>query len=567
MDHTALLRANVELAAARALGDQDASPHSRTAGCFDRRYWAWKLVDFPEATFQRLVLPLALLFRDPQSRYHGRPEVLAAIRAGLACAARLQHRNGSFDQAFPFEQSYGATAFLVYPLIEATRLVEEHLTAAERAAADRMARRGADFLCAHEERHGEISNHLAGAALSLVAAADRFGEPRYDAGATRIIDGLIARQSVEGWFPEYGGADPGYQTLCLDYLSAVANRRPSESLTQALDRSLDFLKWFVHPDGSVGGVYGSRRTSLVYAGGLARMAARNPVAAAMCDAVTLAMANGDVAGPSTMDAGNLAPMLTSTVIALAPRPPIKGGPTEAPRPPVKGGPPEAPRSPVKGGPAIVELPCETPGARADFPAAGLYVRSGPGYYAICGASNGGTVTVFSRTTRRLLLDDGGYVAETIDGHRLTTQAAATARVQGDAIEIDAPFVRMAAAIPTPGRFLVLRVLNLTMMRSIAIGNWVKRSLVAMLMEGGAESALRLTRRVTFDDRGVAIDDRIDNPHGQSLVSMLGGQPFSAIHMASAGYFHGARLGTARPATVVDVKRLAQDRTITVTTRV
>lgn len=546
MDQATTLRTQVELAALRALGEQDASPYSVTAGCFDRRYWAWKLVDFPEATFQRLVLPLARLYRDPQSRFHAQPEVLAAVRSGLACAARLQHANGSFDQAFPFEQSYGATAFLVYPLSEAARLVEEHLGAEERATTDRMNRRGADFLCAHEETHGEISNHLAGAALSLVAAADRFGDARYDAAAGRIIDGLLARQSPEGWFPEYGGADPGYQTLCLDYLVAVAERRPSDRLSAALDRSIEFLKWFVHPDGSVGGVYGSRRTSLVYLGGLARLAAGNPIAAAICDAAASAIGKGDVAGPATMDAGNLAPMLTSATVALTTRPPANGGPTAT---------------------ETGALPCATIGARADFPLAGLHVRSGAAFYAVCGTANGGTLTVFSRATRRLLLDDGGYVAEARDGHRLTTQTAGVARITDEAIEIAVPFVRMPAAVPTPGRFVILRLLNLTVMRSIAVGNWVKGRLVAMLMTAGAQSGLRLTRRITFAERGVEVHDRIENPRAEALVAMTGGQPFSSIHMASAGYFHGARFGTSRPSTVVDVERLARDRVVELTTSI
>lgn len=548
-----MLRANVELAAARALGEQDASPHSLTSGCFDRRYWAWKLVDFPEATFQRLVLPLAQLYRDPQSRFHAQPEVLSAVRSGLACAARLQHANGSFDQAFPFEQSYGATAFLVYPLIEAARLVEEHLSAEERAVADRMTRRGADFLCAHEETHGEISNHLAGAALSLVAAAERFGDARYDAAAGRRVDGLIAAQSPEGWFPEYGGADPGYQTLCLDYLAAVYARRPSDRLSVALNRSLEFLNWFVHPDGSVGGIYGSRRTSLVYLGGLARLAATSGTAAGILDAAAGAMGRGDMAGPATMDAGNLAPMLTSTLTAIMSWPSVQGGPAETSLPR---------RSPDERG-----LPCTTPGARADFPLAGLYVRSGAGFYAVCGAANGGTLTVFSRATRQLLLDDGGYVADTGEGYRLTTQTAGVASVTSDAIEIVVPFKRMPAAVPTPGRFLILRVLNLTVMRSIAVGNWVKGRLVAMLMKSGAESGLRLTRRVTWDDQGMQVHDRIENPRQQRLTALTGGGPFSSIHMASAGYFHGARLGTARPPVVVDLQRLDQDRVIDVTTRV
>ena len=125
-----MLRAQVDLAAARALGEQDASPHSVTSGCFDRRYWAWKLVDFPEATFQRLVFPLARLYRDSHSRYHGQPELLAAVRSGLACAGRLQHANGSFDQALGGEGVEMASDRLARHLHTSFELGERGLAAA-----------------------------------------------------------------------------------------------------------------------------------------------------------------------------------------------------------------------------------------------------------------------------------------------------------------------------------------------------------------------------------------------------------------------------------------------------
>lgn len=538
------LRAQVEAAAARALGEQDANPHSATAGCFDRRYWAWKLVDFPEATFQRLVLPLATLYRDPASRYHGQPEVLTAVRAGLAYATRIQHGNGSFDQAFPFEQSYGATAFLLSPMLEAAELVDEHLTGAERDAIDVAGRRAARFLCDHGEHHGVIANHLAGAAWSLVVAADRFGEPRFNEASTGLVSSLIERQSPEGWWPEYDGADPGYQTLCVDYLSAVAERRPSEALTRALDHAIEFLQWFVHPDGTFGGVYGSRRTSLVYLSGLARLAQRVPAAGAMCEILAGTMARGELAGPASMDAGNLAPMLTSTVGAL---PAL-----------------QAPRA------AGVTLPCARPEASADFPLAGLHVRGTAGYYAVCGVSNGGTLTVFTRAPARLALDDGGYVAEMGEGEHASTQTACPGRVAliaPDRIELTVPFVRMPSSLPTPGRFVMLRLLNLTLMRSIAIGNWVKQRLVSLLMTGGDEVALNLTRRISFGADAVDIYDRIEAPGNLALRALTGGQPFSSIHMASAGYFHGARLGTARPATVVDLERLSREGAVDIITRV
>ena len=535
------LRDRVELAAQRALGEQDASPYAATAGCFDRRYWAWKLVDFPEATFQRLVYPLALLYRDPLSRLHGQADVLAAIRAGLAYAARIQHRDGSFDQAFPFERSYGATAFLLYPLLEAARLIDEHLSADARAGVERMTRRAAAFLCDHDERHGMIANHLAGAGVALFAAADRFGEPRFEQRAAELVDRVLAAQSAEGWFSEYGGADPGYQTLCVDYLSDAAERRPSSRLDEALDRAVGFLQWFAHPDGTFGGVYGSRRTSLVYPGGLARLSSRSAVAAALCETTGAAMARGDTAGPATMDAGNLAPMLTSVTRGL---PFLR-----------------------EGMGAGATLPCDRPAARGDFPQAGIHVRGTGGYYAVFGVANGGTLAVFSRTSRRLVLDDGGYVAALADGTLATTQVADGARraAVGEAtIEIEAPFAEMPTAIPTPARFLLLRALNLTAMRSIAIGNWVKRRLVGLLMTGGRAVPMRLTRRVSFDETTVRVNDRIENPNGLALRWMAGGQPFSGIHMASAGYFHAGRLGTASAPQAVDVDRLARDRAIDLT---
>jgi hypothetical protein len=37
-------------------------------------------------------------------------------------------------------------------------------------------------------------------------------------------------------------------------------------------------------------------------------------------------------------------------------------------------------------------------------------------------------------------------------------------------------------------------------------------------------------------------------------------------MASAGYSQGSRLGTERPASIVDVQRLARERAIELTTR-
>ena len=141
--------------------------------------------------------------------------------------------------------------------------------------------RAADFLIRSSEQHSLISNHLAGAALGLFKAGELFQEKRYSDHGQFLLNSILTNQSTEGWFPEYGGADPGYQTLCMHYLAQIYIIKPSPELKLALGKSLGFLKYFAHPDGTFGGEYGSRRTEIYYPGGIALLASEFPDAASL----------------------------------------------------------------------------------------------------------------------------------------------------------------------------------------------------------------------------------------------------------------------------------------------
>jgi hypothetical protein len=523
------LRRAAETAAMRALGDQDRDPASPTRGCFDRRYWAWKLVDCPEATFQRHVYPLVMLAQDPASRFYNRADVLEAIEAGLRFALSIQHRNGSFDQAFPFEQSWGATAFLLQPLIAALEYVRPALG----RDADRMAEQllaSATFLRRQRERHGRITNHLAGGVLSLLTAGRVLNDRAATSAASELLGEILASQSAEGWFPEYGGADPGYQTLCVHYLAEVSAIAPSPELTRGLERAIEFLQWFVHPDGTLGGVYGSRRTRVAYPGGLALLAKQSPLAAALANALLAAAADERAVTVLTIDAGNLAPLLTSVVRALSVSP---GTPASTP-----------------------VLPRDRDAACVDFPDAGLHVRSTSTYYAVVGSGNGGTLTVFDRASGECLCDDGGYAGELADGRHVTSQVTGAHRVESDAgsVTVETTFVEMPHPVPTPAQFVLLRLLNLTMMRSVGVGNAIKRMLVARLIAPQGQVPLTVTRRFLFRDR-VGIQDRFTNATGLAIRSLRGGRPFVSVHMASAGYYDGSALAS-RPSGAVEIDAVA-----------
>ena len=90
-------------------------------------------------------------------------------------------------------------------------------------------------------------------------------------------------QSEEGWFKEYNGADPGYQSLCMYYMADIHIQRPDLKLLKALQKSIQFLCYFAHPDGSFGGVYGSRCTRFYYPAGILALSDQIPEAFTLCD--------------------------------------------------------------------------------------------------------------------------------------------------------------------------------------------------------------------------------------------------------------------------------------------
>jgi len=525
----------VEATCRHLLSQQDRNVYSRTYGCFDRRYWGWKLVDYAEATYQRGVYPLAWLLGRTEDEKAARV-LHEAVVAGLQFSAQIQHPDGSFDQAFPHEHSFGATAFLLHPSLSAYRIVRDEIDVALTNAIEGSLRKAADFLCHHHEAHGLISNHLAGAALSLLDCAGFFGETRYEKRAAELVAHIIDQQSPEGWFVEYEGADPGYQTLCLYYLAQVFWLRPEPALRNAIEKAVDFLSWFVHPDGTFGGAYGSRRTEIYYPGGLTLLSGEFPLAHSMTNFMLQSIFDRRTVTVEDVDIGNIAPLLSNYIAMLDADLPSE----DSPRPP---------------------LPWQREGSARNFDGAGIYIRSTSRYYTVIGASNGGVMKIYDRGQGRLLRSDGGYVGRLDRGEYITTQMTnlnPIVEITADQMCIEVPFYVMLRSLPTPFRFLLLRILNLTLMRNLSLGNSFKALLVRLLISGKRRAPLSLKRRITFGQNQISIQDSFSLKGKLHLSWLECGRDFSAIHMASANYFENyAAASTTKDAQVVSVENLVE----------
>lgn len=369
----------------RLLGAVDRNPFHETYGCFDRQYWHYRTASFPSEMYQEAVLPLALVYATPlaENRWHGEPRVKELAVAALRFSARSCHRDGSCDDYYPFERALGAAVFSFQAAIRAYELLQ--LDEPDILA---WLRRRADWITRHHET-GKLANHHALAALGLARLAKITGEARWHQAAQERIELVLGWQSSEGWFEEYGGADPGYQTVTIDALAKLRRLTANERLDGPLRRAVDFARLFLHPDGSYGGEYGSRGTYHFYPHGFELLAAESAAAADLADGFLTALANGRTASfdDDRMYAHRLGNLLEAYLDWTPERP---------------------------------EPEFESPaGPDCFLPHAGMLVHRAGSSMTIVSAARGG---VFKRFDRDLaVVTDTGLVIETTGGRQAVSQ--------------------------------------------------------------------------------------------------------------------------------------------------
>ena len=502
----------------RVLSWQDREPFSRTYGCFDRTYWCWKFSDFPGARFQEGVFTLAHLFTTAleENRLYREPRALEWTRAGLGFWQGLQRRDGSFDEAYPFEHSLAATAFTGFYVGEAFLRTRDALSDPN-GSLGTFARAG-DWLCRNDERHGVLSNHLAAAAVALYVIYRITGDERFERRCWHFVQRIYDHQSREGWYEEYGGADPGYQTLCTFYLARLWQYTGDTRLQESLARSVSFLKHCIHPNGTVGGEYGSRNTEFFFPAGCEILAAAIPDAASIAQFMRPRVTEERTAGLPAMDPQNMFPMLNNYLFAADYAAALD---TVAP-----------------------ELPCATVGEWW-FPDAGLLFTSTPTYYAIVGLAKGGVVRIYDRVHRTLAVSDCGYVARLRSGAVVSTQQLqrrATWNRDPGACTVEAAFVPLLRRVPATWLFVLFRAFSITFGRAQAVAYWLKNGLVQFLMRPPAAVPLRLTRRVELGPHAVMVTDEIvADGDGLGVVECRRAQKFANVHMGSSRYFQWQEL--------------------------
>jgi len=501
--------------AAHVVGLIDRDPDSPTAGCMDRTFWAWKFTDFAAPRLQEGVCYMAFLGtrRLDDNPWVGSGPLFQWIGSALDYWTRVQHRDGSFDEAYPYERSLAATSFSSFYVAESLEMLGDAVDQRTLERTRRALARAGEWLLTNDELHGFISNHLAAAAAALEHIHRFTGESRFERRSAYFRDRIMDRQSPEGWYDEYGGADPGYQTHGSFYLARLWQLTGNEALADSLERSIAFLAHFVHPDGSIGGEYASRNTQTYYPAAFEMMAHRSAAASWVAGTMRPSVLGSAAAGLRAVDTFNWFPILNNLVFTY--------------------------RALTSGEPAAEP---EEPDAAAStlwYPGAGIARIRRDRYDAYVGATKGGVIKVWDRRTRRLAMSDCGWVGRTYNGGIASTQyadAAREIRAEADRIEIGGALSQSSRPVMRPLRFIAFRMFSLTVGRWPAAGRWLKRQLVRVLIQRRRQLSVEFRRIITFEDDRITVADQFAGDHEGRLESLRRSALFTTIHMGSSRYF-------------------------------
>lgn len=489
----------------KVLTQVDRDRHSKNYGDCDRNHWHLKIRDFSSAILQQTGLSMALLYQVdfPGNIFYGNDMVKEWAEGTVYYWKSIQLKDGSFNEYYPNEHGFPPTAFSLYAMCEVYRRLGMHDAGVLKAF-----RKTAKYLVEHIE--GQAYNQELASITALYAAYMILGEDWILAGLNKKLDRVLQLQSREGWFPEYGGADIGYLSVSLDMLAEYYSLSHDDKVLEPLNRIVEFLKYFVHPDATVGGEYASRNTIYFLPGGLQTMSnLGNSSAEAMLRVLYGNTEKAFYFLDAVDDRYFSHYLLHSFLRAVEKRD----------------------RKLVEGDAA--KLPFQYDQTKF-FENAGLLSYTQGSRYIIIGGYKGGVCRAFDGGTA--CFEDYGYRVKVGEGKIAATNwqnENYIVEYSGNTMVITGRMNLVKQKVPTPIMHLGLRAV------AAVVGNRIISMLKNMIILVDKQTDITFERQITIGESELGIRDRIRSPKRIDIECADG---FSLRHVASGKFFTPADMG-------------------------
>ncbi len=509
----------------RLLSLQDRNPFSPTYGSFHRRYWLDKVDDFADGLTQFGVHSLALVYARhfPQNPYYEQPKIRDWIVAGIDYWAKIQHKDGTFDEFYPYERGWvGPTAFTTFAMVETVNLMKEKdaLPPDVEERVRNAIRKGAHSIAQGESEEDSLANHHAMACLALWKAHRLLGDEQILRGYERIWQGFLQNyHRSEGWSLEYDGVDPGYLSATVSFLGKIYQEHPTDEMKKVLEQAVNFASYFVYPNGYYAGSMGSRQTLHFYPHGFEILAPEIPLAAAVAERMLRGLSEGALVPPEIMaDRYFLyrAPEFLQAYLDYAPR-----------------------------SDHLPSLPYQREPFRTYFSGAKIFAARTQRHYLLVNLAKGGVVKFFDVERECLLYNDCGLLGRLENGTVVSSQwidENYKVTEAGDELMIEGHMNKMPSTkLFTPFRTILFRGVLVVSGWSVWFSHFLKGAIRRMLMLGSHPAPVRFRRRIVLEQEDLKVEDDIHLEQGTRFDSLSVGGEFFVRYVPQSRYFQAQEL--------------------------
>lgn len=490
----------------KVLTQVDRDRNSKTYGCCDRNHWHLKTRDFSSAILQQVGLALAELYlQDFEGNIlYNKTEAKEWAIATLYYWKKIQLKDGSFNEYYPNEHGFPPTAFSMFSMCEVYK---------------KLAVKDESIEMAFDKTAHYLANHIEPKAynqeMASITALYSYYQIKNDKWILDAVDQKLSRflsmQSREGWFPEYGGADIGYLSVCFDMLAEYYWLSRDERVVEPLKRLLGFIQYFIHPDGTIGGEYASRNTIYFLPNGLEVMCQLGDKTAAAIK--KWLYQNSDYAYffmDSVDDRYCSHYLLNSFTRALE----------------------------IEKDGVIITEEAELPFKHnfiKFFKESGLYVYSQDDIYVIVGSYKGGVIKAFYKE-KEVFCDYGYRITNYKTGIGTTNWQDSSYCItqENSSLNISGNFNVVSQKVPTPILHMGLRVISKIMGNKII--SFLKKQII--LVDKHSEDTFH--RHIEIHDGEIIIKDQIN---GKEALILLEPDGYSLRHVASGKFFTTSDLST------------------------
>jgi hypothetical protein len=510
----------------RVLSLMDRKKGSRTYGCLDRYYWRYKMIDFPGSSFQNAALALALVYTNkyPNNIYYKHPKIRDWAIAAMEFLTKTQNRDGSHNLNYPYIWSVAAVAFPTYAVSEAYLLLHEDINDPPKEIIIETLEKAGNWLLKSRDTH--VTNQESGALIALYNLYQVTGDKKYKNGAENKLKLILKNQSSEGWFYEYGGGDISYLTVTIDSLAKYYQKTGNKELLKILDKAIEFISYFVHPNGTMGGEYTSRNPEFVMASGFEILSQEFPLAAAIADSNIRTLNQDQMINPITLDGIYLCWMLHTYFQAY-----------DNYHPRTHNG---------------VVLPYMKPLLTKYFPQAKYIVIKRNSYYMVIGASKGGVIRVYGcKDNPDLIFSDCGYLGILSNGEKVSSQWLDYSNKvifdeHNDFVAISGTFHKINESLFTPAKMVLSRIGLRAISRMPFVRETLYQRLRKTMITGNITVPIEFTRKISYSEEKVIILDIMNFNKDFSFEYFNIVDKFSPIYAQSTEFFQRQELSNINP---------------------